>query len=92
VKTNGWEAHQSGPAHRKRERYFLLKAVFDVATNDKASAIILPAEELNFETVEPARALQGVTKQLLIRATDPSASYKLVQVTVAGSSSKKNTA
>ncbi|KAF9653722.1 P-loop containing nucleoside triphosphate hydrolase protein [Thelephora ganbajun] len=92
VKINGWETHQSGPAHRKKEQYFLLKAVFDVATNDKGSAVILPPEELDFETVEPAHARQGVTKQLVIQVTDPSASYKIVQVTVAGSSSKRNTA
>jgi len=92
VKTNGWEAHESGPAHRKKEQYFLLKAVFDVATNDKENATILPAEELDFETVEPAHALQGVTKQLVIQVTDPSTSYKLVQVTVAGPANRRNTA
>ena len=92
VKTSGWEAHQSSPAHRKKEQYFILKAVFDIAMNDKGSAIILPPEELDFETVEPTDARQGVTKQLVIQVTDPSASYKLVQVMVAGSLNKRNTA
>lgn len=92
VKTSGWEAHQAGPTHRKKERYFLLKAVFDVATNDKGSVVILPPEELDFETVEPADARQGVTRQLVIQVTDPSARYRLAQVTVAGSPSKRNTA
>ena len=92
VKDNGWDAHESGPTHRKKERYFLLKAVFDIATNDKGSAIILPAEELDFETVEPAHAQRGVTKQLVIQVTDPTASYRLVQVTVAGPPGKRNTA
>ena len=91
VKDSGWEAHQSGPTHRKKEQYFVLKAIFDVATNDKGSAIILPAEELDFETVEPAHTRQGITKELVIRVTDPSVSYKLVQATMAGSSTKRNT-
>lgn len=92
VKADGWETHESSPAHRKKERFYLLKAVIDVATNNKGSAVILPPEELDFETVEPAHARQGVTKQLVIQVTDPSASYRLVQVTVAGSSTKRNTA
>ena len=92
VKADGWRTHESGSTHKKREQYFLLKAIFDIATNDKGSAIILPAEELDFETVEPADARQGITKQLVIQVTDPSASYKLVNVTVAGSSNKRNTA
>ena len=91
VTTDGWGVHQSGPTHRKKEQYFLLKAIFDVATNDKGSAIILPAEELDFDTVEPADARQGITKELVIRVTDPSISYKIVQATVAGSSNKRNT-
>jgi len=92
VKANGWGAHESGSTHRKKEQYFVLKAVFDIATNDKGSAIILPPEELDFETVEPAHAQQGVTKQLVIQVTDPSKDYKIVQVTIAGSPSKRNTA
>ena len=92
VKTGGWEAHQAGPTHRKKEQYFLLKAIFDVATNNKGSVIILPAEELDFETVEPADARQGITKELVIQVTDPSATYKIVQATVAGSQNKRNTA
>lgn len=92
VKTGGWGAHESGSTHRKKEQYFLLKAVFDVATNDKGSVVVLPAEELDFETVEPIHARQGVAKELVIRVTDPSASYKIVQATVAGSSNKRNTA
>lgn len=91
VKANGWGTHQSGPTHRKKEQYFLLKAVFDIATNDKGSAIILPPEELDFETIEPAHARQGVTKQLVIQVTDPSINYKIMQVTIAGSANKKNT-
>lgn len=92
VRTDGWEAHQSGPIHRKKEQYFVLKAIFDVATNDKGSAVILPPEELDFETVEPADAQRGITKQLVVQVTDPSASYKLVQVTAVGASNKRNTA
>lgn len=92
MKTDGWGAHESGSTHRKKEQYFLLKAVFDVATNDKGSVVVLPAEELDFETVEPIHARQGVAKELVIRVTDPSASYKIVQATVAGSSNKRNTA
>ena len=92
VKTDGWEAHQSGPTHRKKEQYFLLKAIFDVATNNKGSVIILPAEELDFETVEPVDARRGITKELVIQVTDPTATYKIVQATVAGSPNKRNTA
>jgi len=92
VKAGGWEAHQSGPTHRKKEQYFLLKAIFDVATNDKGGVVILPAEELDFETVEPAHARQGITKGLVIHVADPSATYKIVQATVAGSPNKRNTA
>jgi hypothetical protein len=92
VRIDGWGTHQSGPAHRKKEQYFLLKAVFDVAINDKGSAVILPPEELDFEAVEPADARQGVTKQLVIQVTDPSVSYKIVQVAIAGSQNKRNTA
>ena len=91
VKTGGWEAHQSGPTHRKKEQYFLLKAIFDVATNDKGSVVILPAEELDFETVEPTHARQGITKQLTIQVTDPSATYKILQATVVGSTNRRNT-
>lgn len=90
MKITGWEAHNSGLSHKKKEQYFLLKAAADVAVNDKGSAVILPPEELDFETVEPADAQQGITKQLVIQVTDPSTSYKLVQVTVTGSP-KKNT-
>lgn len=92
VRTDGWETHRSGPTHRKKEQYFVLKAVFDVATNDKGNAVILPPEELDFETVEPADAQQGITKQLVIQVTNPSTSYKLVQVTVAGPPNRRNTA
>lgn len=92
VKVGGWVAHQSGPTHRKKEQYFLLKAVFDVATNDKGSAVILPPEELDFETIEPAHARQGVRKQLIIQVTDPSVDYRIVHVTIAGSANKRNTA
>ena len=92
VKAGGWGAHQSDPTHRKREQYFLLKAASDVATNDKGSVVILPAEELDFETVEPTHAQQGVTKELVIRVTDPSTTYKILQAIVADSGSKRNTA
>jgi helicase MOV-10 len=92
IKADGWGTHQSGPTHQKKEQYFVLKAVFDIATNDKGSAVILPPEELDFETIEPASARQGVTKQLVIQVTDPSINYKIVQVTIAGSASKRNTA
>ena len=92
VKANGWGAHQSGTTHRKKEQYFILKATSDIATNDKGSVIILPAEELDFETVEPTRARQGIRKDLVIQVTDPSATYKIVQATVADSTTRKNTA
>jgi len=88
VKTTAWEAHHSGPAHRKKEQFFLLKVPSDIAINDKGSAVILPPEELDFETVELVDAQQGITKQLVIQVTNPSTSYKLVQVTVTG---KRNT-
>ena len=92
VRVNGWGVHQSGPTHQKKVQYFILKAVFDVATNDKGSAVVLPPEELDFETVEPGHARRGVTKQLVVRVTDPSIVYKIVQVTIAGSVNKRNTA
>ena len=92
VKIDGWETHQSGATHKKKEQYFVIKAAFDIATNDKGSAIILPPEELDFETVEPVHAKRGVTKQLVIQVTDPSANYKIEQVSIAGSASRKNTA
>lgn len=92
IKVEAWGTHQSGPTHRKKEQYFTLKAAFDVATNDKESAVILPPEELDFETIEPAHARQGVTKQLVIQVTNPSVNYKIVQVTMSGSASKRNTA
>jgi helicase MOV-10 len=91
VKFSGWQAHNSNPTHRKREQYFLLKAGSDVAINDKGGAIILPPEELDFGTVEPADARQGITKQLVIQVTDPSISYKLAQVIITGPPSKRNT-
>lgn len=90
VKVDEWGTHQSSPIHRKKEQYFLLKSVLDIATNDKGSAIILPPEELDFETIEPAHARRGVTKQLVIQVTDPSINYKIMQVTIAGSAKKKN--
>lgn len=92
MRTDAWETHQSGPTHRKKEQYFLLKAIFDVATNDKGGVVVLPPEELDFETVEPAHARQGVKRELVIRVTDPSATFKVVQATVAGSTNKRNTA
>jgi len=92
IRVEAWDTHQSSPTHRKKEQYFTLKAVFDIATNDKGSAVILPPEELDFETIEPAHARQGVTKQLVIQVTDPSVNYKIVQVTMTGSASKRNTA
>lgn len=92
VRADAWGAHQSDPTHRKKEQYFLVKVASDVATNDKGSVVILPAEELDFETVEPTHARQGITKELVIQVTDPSATYKIVQATVADSTTKKNTA
>lgn len=91
VKATGWEAHRSGPGHSRKEQYFLHKAPADIAINDKGRALILPPEELDFETVEPADAQQGVTKQFTIQVTDPSTSYKLVQVAVTGPPNKRNT-
>lgn len=92
VRADVWGAHQSDPMHRKNEQYFLLKAISDIATNDKGSVVILPAEELDFETVEPTHARRGIAKELVIHVTDPTTTYKIVQATVADSTSKKNTA
>ena len=92
IKIGGWGPHQSGLTHQKKEQYFLLKAVFDVAINDKGGVVITPPEELDFETIELSHAQQGIVKQLNIQVTDPSVKYKIVQVTIARSENRRNTA
>lgn len=82
-----WYIHISRVAHRRREQFISFRSVFDEASKDKYGVVMSHTAGLDFDVIEPAIAVRGISTAITVKTTTPGTTIKILDIKLASSHS-----